>query len=116
MFELYAEAALRLPLPRTYTYLIPESMRETAKAGMRAVVRFRGRQEDVILTAIHNNPPDAGEVLPLEKLIDVEAILTPYQLKLGFRMDCGGLSGGARRVSAEYVSRRPSLARCFESC
>jgi primosomal protein N' (replication factor Y) len=55
--DLYAEIALPLPLNQTFSYLVPEHMREGLAPGMRAVVPFGKRFLTGIVLSLGTEPP-----------------------------------------------------------
>ena len=60
--------ALPLPLARTFTYLVPEALRNEAKVGCRVEVGFRGRR---ITGVIVEQTSEAGGKLRLRPISDV---------------------------------------------
>ena len=65
------EVALGLPIPKTFHYLIPETMRESTRIGMRVLVPFKGRKITGFTIDLVDCPPDGVK----EKLREVEALL-----------------------------------------
>ncbi len=98
-FPAFAELALPVPLPRTFSYGVPESLLR-AEPGMRARVRF-GKQVLVgCVTAVGATAPelpDTAKLQPLLSLLDDEPVLTPSQLDLA-------------RWIADYYIASPGLA------
>ena len=83
-FSAFAELALPVPLPKTFSYGVPETLVRAAP-GVRARVRFGVRVLIGCITSIGPDPPDlpAGTRLqPLLGLLDDEPVLTPDQLDL----------------------------------
>ncbi len=83
-FSAFAELALPVPLPKTFSYGVPETLVRAAP-GVRARVRFGARVLIGCITSIGPDPPDlpAGTRLqPLLGLLDDEPVLTPDQLDL----------------------------------
>jgi primosomal protein N' (replication factor Y) len=83
-FSLFAELALPVPLPKTFSYGVPDSLVHAAP-GARARVRFGARVLVGCITSIGTDPPElpAGATLqPLLGLLDDEPVLTSDQLEL----------------------------------
>jgi len=81
MFDLYADVVFRLPLERSYTYLVPPDLVGRIVTGMRVNVEINGRLEDGIVVAVHSTPPPVDPLLILE-LPDQEAIVCNEQIEL----------------------------------
>ncbi len=60
---MFVEVALPLPLPRTFTYAVPEGMREAAVPGARVLVKHTTRTVKAMVTALH----DRLDVTTLER-------------------------------------------------
>ncbi len=83
-FVAFAEVALPVPLPQTFSYGIPESLAR-AGAGYRVRVRFGARSLIGCIFEILEEEPKlpAGMTLkPLSALVDPEPVLSPSQLAL----------------------------------
>src|SRR3990170_3914096 len=83
-FVAFAEVALPVPLPQTFSYGIPESL-SRAGTGHRVRVRFGARSLiGCILEMREEAPilPAGAELKALSSLVDLEAVLTPSQLEL----------------------------------
>src|SRR3990172_8123094 len=97
-FVAFAEVALPVPLPQTFSYGIPESLAR-AGTGFRVRVRFGARSLiGCILEMREEAPrlPAGAELKPLSSLVDQEAVLTPSQLELA-------------RFIADYYIAAPGL-------
>ena len=77
----FADIALPVPIPRLYTYRLPEEMREFIVPGLRVIVQF-GKKRVVtgIVDAVHENPPEVYVAKPILELLDTEPIVTPQQV------------------------------------
>jgi len=83
-FVAFAEVALPVPLPQTFSYGIPESLAR-ARTGFRVRVRFGARSLiGCILEMREEAPrlPAGAELKPLSSIVDQEAVLTSSQLEL----------------------------------
>ena len=83
----YVEVALPLPLRQTFTYLLPEGLRETARTGSRLLVPFGKRNLTGYVVALHAelDPEleiEADALKEAIELLDEEPLLTPEILKL----------------------------------
>jgi len=98
-FVAFAEVALPVPLPRTFSYGVPESLAR-AGTGFRVRVRFGARSLIGCIVEIQEEAPrlPPGTILkPLSALVDQEAVLSPSQLALA-------------RFIADYYLAAPGLA------
>lgn len=115
MFDLHAEVALRLPLDRTFTYLVPEEFKTAAAVGKRVQVVFNKRREEGIVTELHNREPEYEE-LALEKIIDPEPIVTERQIELARWIGDFYLSGIGESLFKMFPAgkRRPKPGAPFQ--
>ena len=84
---LYAEVALPLRLQQTFTYRLPEALREDARAGARVLVPFGRKLSTAYVVALHDeiDPADGLEESELKEgreLLDAEPLLTPEVLDI----------------------------------
>lgn len=79
----YADIILPLALPkRTYTYEVPDSVRELVMPGVRVEVQFgRSRLYSGLVEKIHDLAPDYT-VKPIVSVLDEVSMITPRQLEL----------------------------------
>jgi primosomal protein N' (replication factor Y) len=97
-FVAFAEVALPVPLPQTFSYGIPESLAR-AGAGHRVRVRFGARSLIGCILRIQEEPPplpQGATLKALSSLVDPEAVLSPAQLELA-------------RFLADYYLAAPGL-------
>lgn len=78
---LACEVAVPLPLFTTFSYCVPEALREEVSVGARVRVGFRERKIVGVVTALSETAPAEGLKEILE-VIDPEPLLTPVLLKL----------------------------------
>ncbi|MFQ5817102.1 MAG: primosomal protein N' [Terriglobia bacterium] len=88
------EVAVPLPLPTTFTYRIPEALREQVSVGVRVRVGFRERTLVGVVTAVtsaeagevraagRGTPAAAGKLREILEVIEREPLLTPTLLAL----------------------------------
>lgn len=85
--SLFVEVALPLPLRRTFTYLLPVSLRENVRIGARLLVPFGNRQLTGYAVALHAELDPAMEIeeealKEAIELLDEEPLLTAEILRL----------------------------------
>ncbi len=79
----FADVILPLPLPRLYTYRVPQALAEQVAVGLRVVVQF-GKQKvlSCVVAAVHQTPPRAYEAKYVLEVIDEQPVVTAPQLRL----------------------------------
>ena len=79
----FAEVVIPLPLPRTYTYSVPEEFVEAVVPGVRVEVSF-GRQKRYagMVKSVTGTKPEGFEPKPVLNVLDGEPVLHPPQLEL----------------------------------
>jgi len=76
----YADVILPLPLPRTFTYRVPEELIGTLRPGCRVVVPFgRKKYYTALVCRVHAEKPVGYEVRDVSALLDREPVLLPVQ-------------------------------------
>lgn len=80
---LFAEILLPVPVPRLFTYRVPQKLNDFVRVGQRAIVQFGDRK---ILTGIvfniHSEPPKDFEAKYILELLDDFPAVNDTQLKL----------------------------------
>ena len=76
----YVDVILPLPLPKSFTYSLPDKNMEEVQIGCRVVVPF-GRKKfyTAIVRNIHYCAPTEYEVKEISALLDASPILLPNQ-------------------------------------
>jgi primosomal protein N' (replication factor Y) len=80
-----AEVLVDVPLAhldRPFEYLVPASMGETARPGVRVRVRFAGQDVDGYLVARRDRAQHAGRLAPLRRVVSPEVVLDDDLLAL----------------------------------
>lgn len=78
----YVDVILPLPLPRTFTYLLPGDEADVLQPGCRVVVPFgRKKSYTAIVYRIHTDAPTEYEVKPVTTVLDDQPLLFPIQFK-----------------------------------
>ncbi len=79
----FANVILPLPLKQLFTYSIPESLKNQAKAGKRVIVQFGKRKiYAAIVHSVHNNKPKEYKTKDIISVLDDKPIVNDSQLKL----------------------------------
>jgi primosomal protein N' (replication factor Y) (superfamily II helicase) len=80
---LFAEVIIPIPIPKTYTYLIPPSMESAAMPGVRVEVSFGKKKRYAgVIKSISNDPPKGFEPKSIIQILDPEPIIYQEQLLL----------------------------------
>ena len=78
----YADIILPLPLPRLFTYSVPENMSAQIVPGSRVVVSFgKKKYYSGIVYQTHNSKPPEYEVKPITSVLDPAPVVTLQQLQ-----------------------------------
>ena len=78
----YAEVALPVPVDGTFTYIVPEEIRESIAPGCRVTVPFGRRRMTGYVISTHSEPPEGVKLRKIAALIDEEPMITPALLDL----------------------------------
>jgi primosomal protein N' (replication factor Y) (superfamily II helicase) len=87
--SLYCDVSLPVPLDRSFTYALPETLRHRVRTGCRVLVPLGSRKLTGVVLRTHSEPPlDAGGrpasgVKDVLRLLDEEPALDDELLKLG---------------------------------
>lgn len=83
MALLYADVILPLPLYASFTYVVPEDLKNSLKVGCRVLVQFgKSKIYTGIVESIHSNKPTQFEPKEILSQLDVSPVLRHPQLKL----------------------------------
>jgi len=83
MTESYCNVAVPVPLRTTFTYRVPEPLREQVYAGSRVLVPFRKNSLVGVVVELADTAPEGTPVRDIIKGLDLEPALTPKLLELG---------------------------------
>jgi primosomal protein N' (replication factor Y) len=79
---LYADVVLPLAVKGRFTYRVPESLSGKVTPGSRVIVSFGNRKlYSGVAAAIHEVPPEAGNIKEIIELLDVIPVVNQLQLK-----------------------------------
>src|SRR5579859_896336 len=73
----FCNVALPVPLRNTFTYAIPEVLREVVQPGTRVVVPFRRKSLVGVVTECIPGAPENTNIRELTKVLDLIPALTP---------------------------------------
>ena len=83
MEKKYADIVLPVPLPRLFTYSIPDEFAGTTAPGRRVVVSFgKRRLMSGVVFALHNNAPREYDTKAILSVLDDNEVVTQDQLAL----------------------------------
>jgi primosomal protein N' (replication factor Y) (superfamily II helicase) len=75
--------ALPVPLRTTFTYSVPESLRETVQVGSRVLVPFRNKSIVGVVVDFAEKAPADAKLRDITKVLDLRPALTPSLIELG---------------------------------
>ncbi len=79
----YCDVALPVPLRRTFTYTVPEPLREIIAPGFRVAVPFGKRALVGVVVGLGDTPPAAGKAREIAQVLEAVPALSPHMLELG---------------------------------
>lgn len=80
---LYADVIIPLALPKNYTWLVPDSMKEQVRPGCRVEVNLgKNKKYAGIVKRVHDQKPDVFEPKDILNILDVEPVIFEEQLQL----------------------------------
>jgi primosomal protein N' (replication factor Y) len=83
MSETFCNVALAVPLRKTFTYAVPEAMRDAVQPGTRVLVPFRKKSMVGVVVDLPGSPPEKTKIREISQVIDVIPALTPSLIELG---------------------------------
>src|SRR5216683_1994909 len=79
----FCNVALPVPLRTTFTYAIPETLRDFVQPGNRVVVPFRRKSLVGVVVECVPHAPEGAKIRELTKVLEFVPALTPKLLELG---------------------------------
>jgi primosomal protein N' (replication factor Y) len=79
----YCDVALPVPLRSTFTYAIPDSLRDEDLVGRRMLVPFRNRAMVGVGLSVSDKPPAVAQIKEISGLLDRVPALPPKLIELG---------------------------------
>lgn len=80
--SVYADVIIPLAVPRTYTWSVPERLKEQVRVGVRVEVELRKKRYAGVIKQLHTNKPSSFEPKGILNVLDVEPIIHEQQLQL----------------------------------
>jgi primosomal protein N' (replication factor Y) (superfamily II helicase) len=74
--------ALAVPLRTTFTYAVPETLRETVQAGSRVLVPFRRKALVGVVVEFAESAPQGTKIREITRVLDMDPALTPNLIEL----------------------------------
>ncbi len=83
MKKLYAQVIVPLPLAGNFTYIVPEELHESIKAGMRVIVQFGQKRfyTGIVASLSPKAPQSAMALKEISLILDNDPIVTNLQLR-----------------------------------
>ena len=78
----FCNVALPVPLRTTFTYAIPEALRESVQPGSRVLVPFRNKSLVGVVVECVQQAPEATKIREITKILDFLPALTPKLIEL----------------------------------
>jgi primosomal protein N' (replication factor Y) len=80
---MFADIVLPVPLPKLFTYSVPDVYRGTLGKGHRVVVSFgKKKLMSGVVFDVHTKAPEAYETKPIQSVLDSSPVVTEQQLAL----------------------------------
>jgi len=79
----FCNVALPVPLRTTFTYAVPEALRQVLQPGCRVLVPFRKKSLIGVVVELVPSPPTGTNLRDITRVIDLVSALTPGLLELG---------------------------------
>jgi primosomal protein N' (replication factor Y) (superfamily II helicase) len=78
----FCNVALPVPLRTTFTYAIPDALRESIRPGSRVLVPFRNKSLVGVVVECVQHGPDGAKIRDVTKVLDFVPALTPKLIEL----------------------------------
>src|ERR1700716_1602940 len=83
MNKTFCNVALAVPLRTTFTYAVPEHLREAVQPGVRVLVPFRQKSLVGVVVDLPERAPEKAKIREISRVLDVIPALTPKLIELG---------------------------------
>ncbi|MEJ7677478.1 MAG: primosomal protein N' [Segetibacter sp.] len=80
--QVFAEVIIPLALPKNYTWVIPDHLKENIQPGSRVEVQLKNKKYSGIVKLLHSNKPASFEPKEIINVLDEQPLIYPNQLKL----------------------------------
>jgi primosomal protein N' (replication factor Y) (superfamily II helicase) len=84
MSLLFCNVALPVPLRTTFTYAIPEALRESVQPGSRVLVPFRHKSLVGVVVECVQHAPEGTKIREITRVLDFVPALTPKLIELAY--------------------------------
>jgi primosomal protein N' (replication factor Y) len=82
MSSLFCNVALAVPLRTTFTYAVPEALRDSLQPGSRVLVPFRKKTLVGVVVELIENAPAGTKIREITRVLDFVPALTPKLIEL----------------------------------
>src|SRR5580658_5412336 len=82
MSSIFCNVALPVPLRTTFTYAVPESLRDAVQPGTRVLVPFRKKSMVGVVVEMAEQPPANTKIREITKVMEFAPALTPKLIEL----------------------------------
>jgi primosomal protein N' (replication factor Y) len=79
----FCNVALPVPLRTTFTYAVPEALRDSVQPGSRVLVPFRNKSLVGVVVECVQHAPESAKIREISKVMDFLPALTPKLIELG---------------------------------
>ncbi len=115
MFQRFVDVAVRLPVHQAFTYELPAHLSDSVELGQLISVTLRGRPEEAIVTAIHQNAPGFA-TRSVDETISQGSLVSEEQIQLAAWMSEQYLAGPGECLFKMFPSgRRPGKLRAVKT-
>src|SRR5215210_4782272 len=80
--HVFAEIIIPLALPKNYTWVVPEHIKENIQQGSRVEVQLKNKKYSGVVKHLHNNKPPSFEPKEILNVLDEQPLIYANQLKL----------------------------------
>lgn len=80
--QMFAEVIIPLALPKNYTWVVPEHLKENIQHGSRVEVQLKNKKYSGIVKFLHSNKPASFEPKEILNVLDEQPLIYTNQLKL----------------------------------
>ncbi|HLL43502.1 MAG TPA: primosomal protein N', partial [Segetibacter sp.] len=80
--HVFAEIIIPLALPKNYTWVVPEHVKENIQQGSRVEVQLKNKKYSGVVKLLHNNKPPSFEPKEILNVLDEQPLIYTNQLKL----------------------------------
>jgi primosomal protein N' (replication factor Y) len=83
----FAEVVFPLPLVQSFSYIVPDKSRDSARPGVRILAQLGGKTQSGFIVRVHEQSPRSDMALKeILEVIDTEPVISPLMLSLTRRL------------------------------